>query len=512
MFRRIFCLLCAALLLFSVSAAYAAKAPAVYSYDFDLTFALNAEAFPPLLRERASGYAELLGSIGLKGNLTWSPDTRSMDLDAVLYYTAKPSLSYPFRMYGTRSRMFVTSPLLDNQDLFFDLTGLMEFSVKAQNTLNIPLPYLAFLYPYATEFAFKSLTASWNEIIAPSRKTGTVTVGQFEELSEKWAAAIQENVHVRRWIYALMNLSEAPNVVETEFDNLPRYYEKVTSGEPLSVTVDKQSELWQDASGNTLFARRTEDDYSTLVMSLPTSENGYVPSLSVRTQSDEETTGFSFSASVVRDPDFSPNASAFADEDDYYPYTDDGEYDEEYDEEVVEDGDGDSEDYEEEVVEEEDEGSSGSMPEKLLSLRAAGIGLPRKLPADSSFSVSAAVVGAVYPDYAFFLQGSTKKDGAVSVSLYKPGSAETAPVEIFRVSGTLLPAEGKEAPDYRKKDWKPAYNIFAMNEQSLSEFTHKMVPLAVKGLLSFVAEAPTAACQALLDDLTDLGVIGMLMN
>ena len=39
-----------------------------------------------------------------------------------------------------------------------------------------------------------------------------------------------------------------------------------------------------------------------------------------------------------------------------------------------------------------------------------------------------------------------------------------------------------------------------------------MIPLIVKGFLSFVAEAPTAACQALLDDLTDLGVLGMLMN
>ena len=527
MFRRLLCLFCAALLLFSVSTAFAVKAPTVHSYDFDLTFALNAEAFPRLLRPRISGYAELLNRLGLKGNITWSTKTGSTDLNAEVYFTSNPSRSYPFRISTTKSRLFITSPLLDNEELFFDKMALMAFSVKAQNTLNLPLPYFAFLYPYTTEYAFRPLAKSWNKIIAPSRKTGVVTAAQFEELSEKWAAIIQDDVQLQLWIYALMNISEVSEVIDNEFGNLPMYYEKVTGGEPLSVTVDKHSELWQDAAGNTLFSRRTEEDYTSLQLSLPASENGYIPSLTVRTQSDEETCGFGFSASVLRDPDFSSRKSAFSDEDNYFPYTDDGEYDEEVvDEEVVDEDVIDEEVVEEEVVDEEvmeeadgDEPVTGedgdedtSVSDRLLSLRAAGTGLPRKLPADSSFSVSAAVTGAVYPNYAFFLQGNTKKDGSVSVSLYKPGSAETAPVEIFRVFGTVSPVEGKEAPDFRKKSVKEAYNIFSLNDQTLAEFTAKIIPLAVRNLLSFVAEAPTASCQALLDDLTDLGVLGMLMN
>lgn len=516
MFRRLLCLFCAALLLFSVSTAFAAKAQTVHSYDFDLTFALNAEAFPRLLRPRISGYAELLNRIGLKGNITWSTKTGSTDLNAEVYFTSNPSKTYPFRICSTKSRLFLTSPLLNNEELFFDKMALMAFSVKSQNTLNLPLPYLAFLYPYCTEYAFRALSKPWNEIIAPSRKTGVVTVGQFEELSERWAAAIQDNVQLQLWIYALMNISEASGVIDTEFSNLPMYYEKVTGGEPLSITVDKNSELWQDAAGNTLFARRTEEDFSSLALSLPASENGYIPSLTVRSQSDGQTASFGFSASVIRDPDYA-SASSFTDEDNYFPYTDEAEYDEEYEEEYEEEVVGEEaveeEAYEEESSEEEEEsGAAGSMPEQLLFLRAAGSGLPRRLPADSSFSVSATVLGAVYPNYAFFLQGSTKKDGAVSVSLCKPGNAETAPVEIFRVFGTVSPIEGKEAPDFRKKSVKEAYNIFSLSEQSLPEFTSRMIPLLARSLLSFVAEAPTSACQALLDDLTDLGVLGMLMN
>ena len=186
MFRRLFCLLCAAVVLCSFSAAFAEKkTPLVYCYDFDLAFSLNADSFTLQTRERASGYADLLNRLGLKGRLTIAPRRSfSFDLDASLYYTDKPSLSYPFRIYGTEKRFFVTSPLISNEDLFLDMNGLMEFAVKAKGTLNMPLTYLAFLYPYATEYAFKKLNSSWNKRIGPSRTTGTVTLEQFEKMSE----------------------------------------------------------------------------------------------------------------------------------------------------------------------------------------------------------------------------------------------------------------------------------------------------------------------------------------
>ncbi len=532
MTRRLLCLFCAAMLLFSVSSAGAAKKePVAYSYDFDLTFSLNREAFPPLLRQRASGYADLLGMLGLKGNITWS-SADAVDLNAELYYTDKPSQTYPFRLYGTKSHLFLTSPLLDNEALFFDMSGLLEFSAKAMSTLNIPLPYLAFLYPFTTEFSFRSLSRSWNTIIArPSKKTGTVTQEQFQALSEKWNGYVQDNPRLRRWITTVMSISDAPDTVEAEFYNLPRYYEIVIGGEPLSITRDKNSELWQDSTGKTLFSRRTEADSYSLALSLPASENGYIPSLNIRTLSDQQTASFQFTASVVKDPSFTPAASSGWDDESFpytedgedFPYTEDGEDypytgdGEEYYEEAAEDaadGEAVEETYEDEYTEENEEGAAAdASPDRLLYLHASGSGLPVSLPADSSFSVSATIMGAIYPDYAFLLQGSTKKDGTFSLSLCKPGSSENAPAEIFRVSGTLVPVEPDGVPSFPKSTWrKDAYGIFSMNDQTLAAFSRKVIPMAIRSLLSFVAEAPTSACQSLLDDLTELGVIGMLMN
>ena len=129
-----------------------------------------------------------------------------------------------------------------------------------------------------------------------------------------------------------------------------------------------------------------------------------------------------------------------------------------------------------------------------------------------AFSASASILGAAYPNYAFLLKGATKKDGAFSLSLCKPGSADAEPAGFFSVSGTVVPAEPDQIPDYRKKSLKNVTNIFAMNDETLAEFSDRMIPLAVKSLLTFVAEAPTSACQSLLDDLTDLGVLGMILH
>lgn len=524
MIRRMLCLLCAALLLCTASTASAAKkTPVVDYYDFDLAFSLNPEAFPLLSRERTSAYAEMLGNLGLKGRGALNPDTLSLDLDATLYYIDKPSLSYPFHLYWTDSRVFLTSPLLDNEELFFDMSGLMEFCVKAKSTLEMPVTWIPFLYPYVTENSFKVLIKSWKNIIGPSRKTGIVTLEQFEELSAQWAEAMWSNSKLKRWIFALMDLSETPGIIETEFDNLPRYYEIVTGGEPLTVSAGKHSEIWQDAAGNTLFSKQSGKDSFSLKLSLPASENGYAPKVSVRTGSNGETSNFGISASVTL---AETQAAASYDEygEDSGPWTDDGEGWEEYDEEVVEEV---VEEPVEEVVEEPLEsyddydgiggeygeyGASASKPAELLNFRAVGSGFPRSLPADSVFTVITSVTGTAYPNYAFFLQGSTTKDGAVTVSLCKPGNEETAPVEIFRLFGTLTPAGSKEMPDHTKKAIGNAYNMFAMNDQSLSAFSKKMIPVVVKSLLSFVAAAPTSACQALLDDLTELGVLGMLLN
>ena len=513
MLRRVLCLVCAALILAGAVPAVSEASASDYSCDFDLSFHLNADSFPVLLRSRAAGYASLVNRLGLRGRFSRSRATQSFNLEATLYYTDDPSLSYPFRLYGTKSRIFFTSPLINNEIILLNMAALMEFANKAKNTLGVPLTYVALLFPYSTESAFDGLVRSWKRVIGKVTESRVVTVGEFREISGYWSDEFMNNGLLHWWITGLAGGSDSPSAVEAELYNLPGYYEYVTGSQDVSVSVSPGSETWENASGHVLFSRQESDGTSSVLLSLPASENGYEPFFSYDYQEDGSTFSFDLSASVRRDPSAAP-AGSFEDPEDYgdgdeYAYEDGSYAEEEYGESGGYEGD------EEEDYGEEDDWSVSAeeLPELMLDLRVKGSGLPRNLPEDTSFTLSVSVLGALYPDYSFNLAGETKKDGAVSLSLIKPSSGDSEPVEILCCAGTVLPAaEPEKVPDYMQYSLEGVYNVFSFNEQKLSAFNSKVLPPLVRSIFSFVAAAPTSACQSFLDDLTDTGILDMLVD
>ncbi len=502
MIRRMLCLLCAVLILVSTVPAYSEDVGENSSYDFDLTFHLNADSFPVLVRTRVAGYASLINRLGLRGTVAWSDKTQSFDLDATLYFTDDPSLTYPFRLYGTESRIFITSPLINNEIILLNMTALMEFALKAKNTLGVPLSYIALLFPYTTKSAFRGMAGAWQDTIGTSTKSRKISIKHFRELSVLWTNELLNNGLLHWWITGLASGSDVPAAVEAEMDSLPSYYEMVTGGKSISVSVSAGSEVWKNATGETLFSRQESDNGLSMLLSLPASGNGYIPYLSYERRDSDQAYSFDAAASIARE--------ASASSSDVSPDSRSGEYG--YDEEYDSDEDyGDYDDYDDDYdgwyASEED------FPDLLIEFYANGTSLPRQLPADSAFSLSASVIGALYPDYAFYLSGTTKKDGSVTLSLNKPFDDNTVPVEIFQCSGTFVPsATPKNVPDYMKESLVGVYNVFSFNEQKLAAFRSKVLPPLVRSIFSFVAAAPTSACQSFLDDLTDIGILDMLLE
>ena len=237
MIRRMLCLLCAVLILVSTVPAYSEDAGENSSYDFDLTFHLNADSFPVLVRTRVAGYASLINRLGLRGTVAWSDETQSFDLDATLYFTDDPSLAYPFRLYGTKSRIFFTSPMISNEVILLNMTALMEFALKAKNTLGIPLSYIALLFPYTTESAFRGMAVDWQDTIGSSTKSRKIGVKRFRELSVLWTNELLKDGLLHWWITGLASGSDVPAAVEAEMDSLPSYYEMVTGGKSVSAGI-----------------------------------------------------------------------------------------------------------------------------------------------------------------------------------------------------------------------------------------------------------------------------------
>ena len=281
----------------------------------------------------------------------------------------------------------------------------------------------------------------------------------------------------------------------------------MTGNQPVTVTVAAGSETWKNAAGDTLYAREESDAGLSVQLSLPASGNGYVPGLSYdENRTTVDTLSFSLSAFLVRDPSAADETEAEAAETDAYdPDSDWGDVDswDEYG-------------YDEDDEDEDDlwwDDSEEDFPDLLIEFHADGTGLPLALPADSAFVLSASVMGALYPDYGFSLNGETKKDGAVTLSLTKPSDPGGTPVTILQCAGTFVPSvEPIVVPDYMQESLENMYNVFSFNEQKIAAFRSKVLPPLVRSIFSFVAAAPTSACQSFLDDLTDTGMLDMLLN
>ena len=235
MFKRALCIILV-IMLFTVSFAFAEE-NSVQSFDFRLAFRMDGDVFPPSYRLRARGYATLVNRLSLDGRITWCSDTRSLDLSASLYFTDKPEVAVDFRLFGIPSRLFFTSPLIGRETVLLNMAAFLEFTVKAQNTLGIDMPWLAFLYPYCTEHSLNVLPDAWNTVVGPVNPDTEISVEKLKQVSEAWEGLLQGDVQLNRWIAALDSLSSYPSLITDEFSSLPAYfYYNVCGGRPLALT------------------------------------------------------------------------------------------------------------------------------------------------------------------------------------------------------------------------------------------------------------------------------------
>ena len=528
MLKRLFCLLLALLLIpFSLCAAAEEQAK-VHALQFDLAFSLDAESFPALSRARVRGYQELLDRTRLQGTVVWSDGSGSMDLNASFFFTDKPETAIPFRLYGTEERLCLTSPLLNDETVLFNMSAFMEYALKVKSTLNIPLPWLAFCYPYTTKHALRGPVEVWNKVIRKVTKSMKINTDRLQKLTDRWDEKLQSDQFLNIWINALASGSTAPEAVEMELFDFPFYFrDNVWAGHRLRVEIGEGTETWKNRQGQTLFNREQTDHSDSWVLSLPASQNGYIPYLSWSDSTAEQTRSFSLNASWKREakaPAAEEGGSEAADKeeggsgesDSEGAYSEDSYSEEGYSEE------GYSEEYSEEYYEEYagesgeeseyDEGGSSLWPDCLLELTAEGKDLPVSLPADSAFTFSADLSGALFPDGAFTLLGETKKDGSLSVSLCKPSAGEDPQTVILKCEGTLVPFEPETVPAFEDNFHEGSFSLFSFNEEKLAAFKKQVFPSLLQGLVRFVAEAPAPACQSFLDDLTDAGLLEMLLE
>lgn len=503
MIRRTLCLLLALMLL--LPAAFSEEAEPARRLDFNLQFSLNGNAFPVGYRLRARGYAELINRMTLQGSLTWRKDTESFDLNAALCYTDKPDIGIHFRLYGIPGRLFFTSPLLGNETILLNMYAFLEFSIKAKSILGINLPWLALLYPFCTQQSFLALWDSLNSAFGSFSKSAVVSQGQIRTLSGIWRDLLQNNNNLNQWITALSAVVSSPALIEEEFSSLPDYLlYSVSRNHPLTLSVTENEMTVDNAFGQTLFRRICHDHITESLLSLPATDNGYVPSFSFRVENDTDIRSMELSASYRKQSESAKVLPSDASDDP-------GETDVLSDSSGAEDEDDPGFDMDSEM-EWWDDDESEKYPEHALSLVFNGHSLPCHFPADADFTLDFSLLGSLIPNYSLVFLCSTKKNGAVSIAVCKPFDPTSEPVSILRCEGTAIPAAPDFSPDYRNTGREGVYSVFSFNEIKLAEFRNKVARPLLRGLLTFVAEAPAAACQSLLDDLTDMNILDFILE
>ena len=532
MIKRLICLLSVLALCFT-SAFAEEKKPEAQRYDFDLTFSLNPDALPARSRIRACGYAKLLDCLELRGDIVICKETESFDMNASLFFKDKPEVSIPFRFYGIESLLFISSPIIANQTLLFNMVGLAEFAIKVRKSLDTPLPAIALLYPLVYECNLWNIWTSWNEYTGPNDVSRVISAEKIAELADAWSGYIENDTALNVWMTALTSVSSAPEAVEAELNAAPSYLRDFLSqGEPLTVEINEGTETWQNAEGTTLFAKDKTDNSVMWSLTLPADENRYTPTVDYSAKTVDGYFSFNLDGSMIRGKAALPPGIS---EEDYSPVTGEDEESEESEEageneeevspvtgsEDESEGEEKPESEEKFEGEEESEGEyeeeeeDSQWPEVMIQLSASGDSIPTILPCDSSFSISSSVKGALYPNFDLTISGKTEKDGSVSVSFSVPQSG-TDPMPLLSCAGTILPSDVpvETVPDfnYEPEQLYGTFNFFSFSEYSMAYFKETVTDSLVKGLLDFVAAAPTAACQSLLDDLTDSGILSMMMD
>ena len=460
--KRIFVLLFA--LIFGILSLLPASAEEVQAlqYDFDLLFHLDCDALPSGIQQRAKGYSDLLDIIELRGSAVYSLVNQSRKYDFTIIPVTNPDASVTFSLYGLPSHLVMNSSLLGEESVLFNNAALMEFAQKAYSHLGLPLPYLALMYPYCAKNAFSTVIKSWNKRIGTFTESAVVPLSDFTVLGRVWSKNIEEDTALRDWLSALSLESDHSETLDAEINGIPAYLRNNLAAKGdvhVDIDPDAGTEVWSNDSGPFYSFRSIPGLYS-VVADLPVTENGYKPYLNYLQEDSPD------KISISLDLSYTPDETAV---------------------------------------------SEGRLdPRDLLSVKCSAI-LPSTWPVQEEYTAKAEISGLLLPEFTVSAVLTASQSGDIRLSLYIPsdGGAEK---EIFTVTGNITSCVPDEAPKYSAAKLARNFNIFSVNDVTLPEFIHSVAGPCFRGVLAFLVEVPASSCQSIMDDLSDFGVLSVVLG
>ena len=454
--RFLLLLLALALAAGTVSAGCAEKAAEIYSYDFEFRFHMEPQDYPYSIRDHMRGYEELADALELKGNASWCPETDSLDIRAELVPVSNPSAAISVRLFGTTALMCIESSLLGPQPYY--LTGtyrIMFFFQELWKQTGLPLQSLLLLNPSITPFFLRREAAAWTREIPKLEDGLEITAEQLEKICNTWRNQIDNDRFFRVWMSGFYGLAPSQETVEEQLDTLPDVLLDAAGGESLTVRAEDGILRCVNAKGETVFTEQAGENSYSFSLTPPDTTTDYRPEFFYSDSSEGGKRNLKLQASWERTE---PDPEAWGDD---------------------------------------------TMLK--FSLNAAGI--PESWPADAEVSAEITAGGFVLPEIDWKARLNISENGEIELAVSEPDRRGEEGKLLFSSTGTVKPAAYEGELAFTREEMKKYPYILITNHTFISELLPEIVPYLANGLIDFVYELPVRACQSVMDDLEEYGLL-----
>lgn len=424
------------------------------SYQFDLTMTLNPEDSLSDHHLNIDGYAALLNNLRFIGTFAISDNRNYIDLNTTLVPVSRPSSSISFRIYGTRSSLLLSSPLIGNQNIALNMKVLLEFSVKAFQYLGIPVQYISMLYPNVHEYAFKRAAKVFRSYFTDLNVNGVMNESEICSFANTLQSAVDNNRSLYYWIEAVGIEQGFNETLHEEVSNISEYIiGHLTRENHLYIKKDGMSTVFFTDSGEILSILKNNRLIS-VNFSGPVTPGGHIPSLQYLFDKGENTDSSSGKISLINN--------------------------------------------EEEL--------------KLIDLSYSVDHLPHSFPAECSVEASFSQTGTILPVFKIDIMLTCDADGNIQINCSNSSDTEQVNQSFLAVFGSIYKEESSHMAEYTTKEFRKGFDLFAINDITLPQFINDVSRPLLKGILNFLEEIPVSSFQSIMNDLTYSGILKILLS
>ena len=153
-----------------------------FGTEFQLSFDMNASAYPEDVREVLSGIADLVNVVTLEG--VFEAENGYFESDVDLLVGGAERTRTPVRVYGDEANWIFRSPLLGDETVFLLMEGMTEFTLKGYGHMEIPAQRVATLLPYVHTHGLGEIWAAMQPVLYAKEGSRTISASKLRAMAD----------------------------------------------------------------------------------------------------------------------------------------------------------------------------------------------------------------------------------------------------------------------------------------------------------------------------------------